>query len=46
MILRKLRKHSRPIVTATVFFFVATIVVSLVFSLLGLFGIGQVAPPV
>ncbi len=38
--LRKLRKHSKPLVMVTAFFFIGTLLLSLVISLLGLFGFG------
>lgn len=40
--IRKLRKHAKPILTVTIFFFVGTLLLSLVFTVLGIFGIGQV----
>lgn len=35
--LRKLRKHSKPIITVTILFFLSTIIVSLLVSVAGLF---------
>lgn len=37
--IRQLRKYSKPLVGATVFFFVATLLMSLVASMLGMFGV-------
>lgn len=38
--LRQLRKHGKPLVAVTVFFFIATLVLSLVATMVGVFGGG------